>query len=140
MLAKVIPAPWLLVSRSPAIQFLLTFDHGVKLGYSGVPKELAWDLMGTGLVDVYHYKPYNRKVRIPRHFLAIAPTDKGRFFTILLRDELRQSNLAAATSIQDGVGMAAMRDEWSGPNQRRAEVKAAAERAWRRFAEAQEIC
>lgn len=123
-----------LLQRIPAIRFILHFDQrgGVNFGSAGFTEHGAAVLHDARVIHIFYYKPFSpgdyRKVT--RRYRKIVAGPVMPRLARLLRQELREANLASIADMNDGHGRVALMQDW---NERRDEVKAAVARAWDRL-------
>lgn len=125
-----------LLHRLPVLRFILSFDAvgGLNFGAAGFDDGIAAKMHDLGVMNFFYYKPppVPSRRKVTRHFRAVTRGEHMPRLAALLRDELRARNMAAIHSLDDGRGRVAFNLEW---RTRRADVKAAADAAWRRLAD-----
>lgn len=125
--------------RFPVIRFILSFDKlgGVNFGACGMDEGTAAMLDRLKVISVWYYRPLQTHSRRPgyhhfvtRHYRKVSAGEHMPQLAMLIRDELRQRNLAVIDGFDDGLGRVALKDDW---RTRRADVQAAALAAWDRM-------
>ena len=126
------PAPLKAVQQMAGLRFLMLYEGcAPNFGATGMSADLTALLEKIGLVEVFNYKRLNRTgVTIVRRYRKVMPTPEGCRFASLLRNELRQGNMAQIAGIDDGVGRVAFERDY---RERRDAVRGAARKALERW-------
>lgn len=127
-----------LLHKIGPLRFIMQFDKrgATNFGACGMDEAVARDLQRLGIIDVWLYKPVSSSTnrwghrKVKRRYRKVSAGAHMPRLAALLREELRQGNIASIDGFDDGVNRVAFENDWK---ERRKDVQAAASRAWKRL-------